>query len=201
MTLLLIRILYHLWRNKLSYKTTRRSVRDGRDVINQMFSAGSVYCYNMQIWRILFGLFVALKIHDIHGQTCDEITYTTINDIRRSTKFKQTTTTTLCDRNFIQDDKWYRFDSVAGDTIPTHNPGNTFCGTYIPIWFKGTHPTQDNVVVDAKACLAVPFIPPAGCGKSHDIKVIKCENFYLYRLKEPKLCDSAYCAGKSWISL
>ena len=150
----------------------------------------------MRVCSVLLGLFVVLKICDIHGQTCDEIKYTTINDIRRSTKFEQTDNTRLCDRNFIEDDKWYRFDSVAGNTMPTENPGNGFCGTYIPIWFKGTHPTTDNVVMDAKACLAVPFIPPAGCGWSYEIKVIKCGAFYLYRLKEPQVCSSAYCAGK-----
>ena len=151
----------------------------------------------MSAYTIFLGLLVAIKIYDIYGQTCDEIEYTTINDVRRSAKFKRTADTSLCDRSFIKDDKWYRFDSVAGKTIPTENPGNGFCGTYVPIWFKGTHPTTDNVVKDAKACLAIPFVPPAGCGWSYDIKVIKCGTFYLYRLKEPQVCDSAYCAGKN----
>lgn len=187
----------HLWRNKLLYKT-RKSVTNRWDLISQSsFDRINQFCHcNMQVYRLFFGLFVALKLHVVRGQTCDQITYTTINDIRRSSKFRQTASTNLCDRNFIKDDKWYRFDSVAGDTMPTQNPGNGYCGTYIPIWFKGDHPTQENVAVDAKACLAVPFIPPAGCGRSYDIKVIKCGNHYLYRLKEPKLCHSAYCAGK-----
>ncbi len=164
--------------------------------VSQVESLGSVTVYylNMKVCTIFLGLFVFLKINDSHGQTCNQITYTTINDVRRSTKFKATANR-LCDRNFIQNDKWYRFDSVAGKTMPTQNPGNGFCGTYAPIWFKGTHPTRDDVVMDAKACVAVPFIPPAGCGISYNIKVIKCGTYYLYRLKAPNQCDLAYCAG------
>ena len=150
----------------------------------------------MKTCTILFGFAILLEIGYIHGQTCDQIEYTTINDIRRSTKFRVKPNSKICDRNFIKDDNWYRFDSVAGNTIPNHNPDNGFCGTFVPIWFKGIHPTQDNVVTDAKACAAIPFRRPSGCGISYDIKVIKCGSFYLYRLKEPKQCDLGYCAGK-----
>ena len=145
---------------------------------------------------ILFGLFLMLEILHIQGQTCNEIKYTTINDVRRSTKFKPTGRNLICDRNFIKDDQWYRFESAAGDMMPTENPGSNVCGTYIPIWFKGTHPTTDNVVMNATACAALPFVFPFGCGTSYDIKVIKCGSFYLYRLKDPKQCQFAYCAGK-----
>ena len=150
----------------------------------------------MKIRTILLGLFFLLKFNDSVGQTCDQIQYTTINDVRRSTKYKGKPGNLLCDKNFIQDDKWYRFNSVAGNKMPTQNPGAGFCGTYAPIWMKGTHPTTDNVVKDATACGAVPFAFPLGCGYSYAIKVIKCGNFFLYRLKEPQLCHLAYCAGK-----
>ncbi|XP_028406132.1 von Willebrand factor D and EGF domain-containing protein-like isoform X2 [Dendronephthya gigantea] len=149
----------------------------------------------MKACTILFEFLVLLKIVNIDAQTCDQIKYTTINDIRRSTKFKVKPSSKICDRNFIKDDNWYRFDSVAGNTIPDHNPTRGFCGTFVPIWFKGTHPTQNNVVTNAKACAAVPFLRPEGCGISYNIKVIKCGSFFLYRLKEPQQCDFAYCAG------
>ena len=145
-----------------------------------------------------FGIVVLLQIYYIHAQTCDQIRYTTINDIRRSTKFTAKSDSMICDRHFIKDDNWYRFDSVAGNTIPEHNPGTGVCGTFIPIWFKGTHPTQENVLTDASACAAIPYLPE--CYVSYDIKVIKCGSSYLYRLKEPKNCNLAYCAGKIGIN-
>ena len=148
----------------------------------------------MKIFIILLGLCFLLVNHSV-GQTCDQIQYTTINDVRRSTKYKGKPGNLLCDKNFIQDDKWYRFDSVAGNKMPTQNPGTGFCGTYVPIWMKGTHPTTDNVVKDATACGAAPFVFPLGCGYSYAIKVIKCGNFFLYRLKDPQVCSLAYCAG------
>ena len=151
----------------------------------------------MKVRTILLGLSVfLLKFNDSVGQTCDQIQYTTINDVRRSTKYKGKPSNLLCDKNFIQDDKWYRFNSVAGNKMPTQNPGFGVCGTYVPIWMRGTHPTTDNVVKNATACGAVPFVFPLGCGYSYAIKVIKCGNFFLYRLKEPQVCYVAYCAGK-----
>ena len=154
------------------------------------------YHFKMKIFTILLGLFFLQKFNDSVGQTCDQIQYTTINDVRRSTKYKGKPGALLCDRNFIQDDKWYRFDSVAGNKMPTQNPGNGFCGTYVPIWMRGTHPTTDNAVKNATACGGVRFAFPIGCAFSYAIKVIKCGNFFLYRLKEPQVCHLAYCAGK-----
>jgi hypothetical protein len=84
----------------------------------------------------------------------------------------------------------------VGDKKPEQNPGSGFCGTYAPIWMRGSHPTTDNVVKDVTACGAAPFAFPIGCAYSFAIKVIKCGKFFLYRLKEPKLCYLAYCAGK-----
>ncbi|XP_028411933.1 uncharacterized protein LOC114534659 [Dendronephthya gigantea] len=126
---------------------------------------------------------------------CDSVNYTIINDTRRSTAFESKTPYS-CDRGYIVEDHWYRFQSAAGNTMPTTNPGLQRCGTYVPIWFQGTHPSIENLVVDAKACAAVPYTLPVGCGQSFAIKVVKCpSDFYLYRLKEPTTCASAYCAG------
>ena len=149
----------------------------------------------MKICTILLGLCFLLEFNYSVGQTCDQIQHTTINDVRRSTKYKGKPGNLLCDRNYIQDDKWYRFDSVAGNKMPTRNPGTGLCGTHVPIWMRGTHPTTDNVVKNATACAAAPFVFPLGCGYSYAIKVIKCGNFFLYRLKEPQVCYLAYCAG------
>ena len=118
--------------------------------------------------------------------------YETINDVRRSTAY--TETKDLCDRS-ITDGKWYRFQSPAGNKMPETNPGNGRCGTYAPIWLNGHHPTTYNVVTDVTACAVMPWLDPV-CGIAYNIKVVRCSgDFFLYRLKPPKYCSIAYCAG------
>ena len=133
-------------------------------------------------------------ITDIASGVCSNITYTTLNDVRRSTAYDSTFD--LCDLRVIQDGSWYRFKSLAGDKMPEFNPGVRHCGTYVPIWMNGKHPTKLGETVDRTACAAIPFRRPAGCGGKFDIKVINCGSFFLYQLKEPKQCSLAYCAGR-----
>jgi hypothetical protein len=141
-------------------------------------------------------LFCFLVLHCITALNaqCGHLQYTTIRNIRRSTAYNATYD--LCDRGVIQDGSWYRFKSVAGNKMPEFNPGINRCGTFIPIWMKGKHPTTPGVVVDRTACAPVPWLFPLDCGDRFDIKVINCGSFFLYQLKEPKKCTYAYCAGK-----
>ena len=140
---------------------------------------------------------ILYHVHESGGTSCDTIEYTFINDSRRSTAI-ESSSPYICDRGFIEDDKWYRFHSEAGDTMPTENPGILHCGTYVPIWLNGDHPEEDNVLRNVTACAAIPFLFPPGCGVSYPIQVIKCPgDFYLYKLKEPRQCSLAYCAGKN----
>ena len=121
-------------------------------------------------------------------ETIEEVWRTTANEIGKTEKPK-------CDRNYIVDNTWYRFNTTVGNRIPTTNPGFRKCGTYIPIWMKGRHPTVDEGVIKATACAGVPFQFPHGCGISYNIKVVNCTGFYLYQLKSPQQCALAYCAG------
>lgn len=122
--------------------------------------------------------------------------YTTISQVWRSTaNVVKPGDKVQCDRGYIKDDTWYRFDSSVGNEMPTSNPGFRKCGTSVPIWMKGKHPTVADGQTDALACAGVPRVPPLGCGVSYPIKVVNCSSFYLYRLKEPQQCSLAYCAG------
>ena len=107
---------------------------------------------------ILVGLVVLLPICQTFAQTCDQIKYTLINDVRRSTAYK-TTTTRICDRGFIKDDEWYRFESVAGNTMPTKNPGIDVCGTYVPIWlqWRASHHRQCRGWQKSLRCSTIQF--------------------------------------------
>jgi hypothetical protein len=126
---------------------------------------------------------------------CSNINYTTISDIRRSTAYNFTYD--LCDY-FIQNGSWYRFKSSAGNNIPEFFPGINNCGTHIPIWMNGTHPTTIGVEVDRIACAPDWWLwyLDDECYYQYNIKVINCGSFFLYQLKPPRYCNSAYCTSR-----
>ena len=148
----------------------------------------------MALANVLLCFAVLHCIANAASDVCSNITYTTIDDIRRSTAYD--TTTDLCDRGVIKDGSWYRFKSAAGDKMPESNPGTNHCGTFIPIWMNGNHPARLGETVSRDACAPVPFRRPPGCGVEFAIKVVNCGGFFLYQLKEPKYCNYAYCAGR-----
>ena len=146
----------------------------------------------MQLKDELFCFAVLHCINQAACNVCSNITYSTLADIRRSTAYDSTSD--LCDRDVIKDGSWYRFKSVAGDKMPEFNPGIKHCGTYVPIWMNGNHPTKLGEAVKRIACAAIPSRRPAGCGRKFDIKVINCGGFFLYQLKKPEDCRLAYCS-------
>ena len=97
-----------------------------------------------------------------------------------------------CDKNLIGD--WYRFSAGAGTSIATKciSKGKR-CGTDVPGWMNGTHPTVDEGVVSRKVCFS-------GyrncCYRNVTINVRNCSSFFVYRLKPLSYCNSRYC-GKS----
>ena len=50
-----------------------------------------------------------------------------------------------CDKNLTED--WYRFSAGAGTSIPTLCLPHHRCGTDMPGWMDGAHPTVDEGVV------------------------------------------------------
>ncbi len=68
------------------------------------------------------------------------------------------------------------------------------CGTDIPLWIRGGHPTVEDGVVTRDVC--------GHWGNyccyygSYPIKVKACPgNYYVYELVSPTICAAAYCAG------
>ena len=96
-----------------------------------------------------------------------------------------------CDKNLTED--WYRFSAGAGTSIPTLCLPHHRCGTDLPGWMDGAHPTVDEGVVSRKVC----FHGYYNCCHRHImINVRNCSSFFVYRLKPVQDCASRYC-GKS----
>jgi hypothetical protein len=148
------------------------------------------YVLVFTVGALLFGL------SDSAPNSCRGIQYRKINDPRRSTGYVSNDTKKyLCDRSLLEDRVWYRFESEAGDELPTTKPKDGTCGTYAPIWMNGSHPTISDGTVARKACANVPNAHPFGCAYSYVIHVRNCSGYYIYQLKPPQHCILAYCAG------
>ena len=97
-----------------------------------------------------------------------------------------------CDRNLKED--WYRFSAGAGTSIATQCiPDAQRCGTDVPGWMDGAHPTVDEGVVSRKVCFSGYH---NCCYRNVMINVRNCSSFFVYRLKPLSYCNSRYC-GKS----
>lgn len=142
-----------------------------------------------------FIVFLSCTHSGLQASDCKDVKYTTINDPRRSTAYTKTTNY-LCDRSLIRDNGWYRFASVAGEEIPTTIPKAESCGTFFPFWMNGSHPSVEEGAVNRTACAVAKIFKINPCYLKYTIKVRNCSGFYIYQLKRPKECFSAYCAGR-----
>ncbi|XP_013408879.1 uncharacterized protein LOC106172624 isoform X2 [Lingula anatina] len=114
---------------------------------------------------------------------------------RRSVNYtKESGEAAICDR--YMDEGWYRFDSPAGNDIPTYCVLPNHCGTTWPIWMNGSLPTK-NQEIDAIACVYNLFtIEDPCCYKTYNIKVKNCnDEFNVYYLVATDGCSQAYCVG------
>ena len=97
-----------------------------------------------------------------------------------------------CDRNLKED--WYRFSAEAGTSIATQCiPEAQRCGTELPGWMDGAHPTVDEGVISRNVCFSGYH---KCCYRNVTINVRNCSSFFVYRLKPLSYCNSRYC-GKS----
>ena len=75
----------------------------------------------------------------------------------------------------------------------------TQCGTTIPIWLNGTHPTNKDEEKVAMACANLHIESPGSerycCEKHLNIVVKNCGDYFVYYLFPAHTCPVAYCAG------
>ena len=66
------------------------------------------------------------------------------------------------------------------------------CGTGMPGWLNGNHPSVTDGVVRRRVCLQWSNYC---CARSTMTDVRNCGKFYVYNLKAPPLCNSRYCGN------
>ncbi|XP_026106089.1 uncharacterized protein LOC113078024 [Carassius auratus] len=124
--------------------------------------------------------------------------YTVLDDPRRATSNQSSSYyyyyyNYMCDQS-VTWSGWYRlFINGLSAQIPDTCVAEYSCGTQIPLWIRGGHPTvQDGVVTRGVCGHYNNYCCYFG---SYPIKVKACPgNYYVYELVSPTVCSSAYCA-------
>ncbi|PVD31844.1 hypothetical protein C0Q70_07263 [Pomacea canaliculata] len=124
--------------------------------------------------------------------------YKNLTEVHRSIAFETAfPEPPLCDMNL--DSGWYRFVVDAESKMPEKCVEVSKCGTTVPIWLNGAHPSERDGIQTRQACANImtggaPKTPC--CGQSINIGVKNCGRFFVYYLHPTPACPMAYCAGK-----
>ena len=104
-------------------------------------------------------------------------------------KITYTTYHGYCDRGIGPG--WFRFEGSAGTRMPTSCPPYRRCGTHVPAWLNGGHPTVADGQVSRQVCF---HWTSSCCEWSTNIKVRNCGSYYVYYLNGiPFNCEGRYC--------
>ena len=136
---------------------------------------------------------VLLLTASSHGSDpCD--TYDTLNNPFRSIGYVATpgVDPMVCDSNLKAG--WYRFINEVGGRMPETKITKYHCGTFAPIWMRGSHPSVANGTVRRTACINFNELDD-GC-LPLGIEVKNCnDSYFVYHLVRTLGCPMAYCAG------
>ena len=87
---------------------------------------------------------------------------------------------------------WYRFQGAAGDGMADKCVLPYRCGTVLPGWLNGTHPTVPEGVVTRQVCYSAGH---SCCDYSNIIKVKNCSSYSVYELQKPPFSSARYCGN------
>ena len=87
---------------------------------------------------------------------------------------------------------WYRFVGAAGTKMPTTRVPAYRCGTGLPGWLDGAHPTVEDGEVFRKVCFTRHS---DSCLYTKNIFVKNCGSYFIYSLIKPPGCDLRYCSA------
>ena len=70
-------------------------------------------------------------------------------------------------------------------------PEYDHCGTYYSGWLNGSHPENEGEMEKKEICFSHPN---KECPFRMKIRLLNCNNYYLYELENVRRCDAGYCA-------
>ena len=111
------------------------------------------------------------------------LNYTFLNESNRARTFYSSSFYEKCDSSL---DGWYRFGGSAGDHMADSCIPRSHCGTDMPGWLNGSHPTVADGAVNRSVCFSAACpLPDRCCYNSANITVRNCGGFFVYKLKRP----------------
>lgn len=90
--------------------------------------------------------------------------------------------------------KWYRFTSGAGNHMLTTPRPDYSCGTNAAIYLQTPHPAVKDGIVAGTACGTWQNKIYQTC---HTVKIVNCQNFFLYYLPPTNWCSGRYCGSNA----
>ncbi|CAH3115354.1 unnamed protein product, partial [Porites lobata] len=123
------------------------------------------------------------------------LNYTFLNESNRARTFYSSSFSEKCDSSL---DGWYRFGGSAGDHMADSCIPRSHCGTDMPGWLNGSHPTVADGAVNRSVCFSAACpLPDRCCYNSANITVRNCGGFFVYKLKRPPSCKNKarYCGN------
>ena len=79
---------------------------------------------------------------------------------------------------------------AAGQQMATKCVPMYHCGTIVPVWLNGAHPTVAQGIVARRVCF---HWRRACCRRSRFIRVQNCGAFFVYQLSATPGCSMRYC--------
>ena len=111
--------------------------------------------------------------------------YQTLTDEER--RYDYVTANSKCDDTL---NSWHRFQGAAGTKMVTTCPPQDRCDGQFPAWLSEDHPTVAEGTVTRKVCIHSHV---GCCDNSVFIQVVNCSSYYIYKLRDPGICDVRYC--------
>lgn len=103
------------------------------------------------------------------------VNYTILHEASRS-RFFTNYTTRASDSSLTG---WFTFNGSAGTHIATSCVPAYHCGTLVPVWMAGKHPSVGDGVVKRSVCFSIKQVC---CMKSLSMRVRNCSGFYVYKM-------------------
>ena len=88
---------------------------------------------------------------------------------------------------------WYRFQGAAGDRMASKCVPINHCGTEIPGWLSGAHPTVSEGVVTRKVCHSWSN---SCCYWFNTIRIKNCGAYFVYELPRLYRCYARFCGNR-----
>ena len=119
--------------------------------------------------------------------------YTVLSEADRAQGYRVTNASNYRYDNNDLVSGWYRFQRAAGDRMADRCVPMNHCGTQVPTWLNGTHPTIAEGVVIRRICY---HYSNKCCDWHQIIRIKNCGAYFVYDLSRTYYYYARYCGNR-----